>query len=160
MKLLKINLKDEAQKLESQLSGHPSSSTTNDFNKLATIRIFHVTNNTVAEKTIREIQNILPKKVIIEKIKRGDTLLDPSPTMTVKLNDLLAIIGDRKHIIAIKNSIGPEADDSMLLALSNQFKKIRVTKFQAEGKTIGEILSSFGQHCFLSAIGSLLFIKS
>lgn len=151
-KLLKINLKDEAQKLESQLSGPATPSTADDFNKLATIRIYRVTNGSIAEKTVIFVQNILPKRVIIEKIKRGTTLIDPTPNTTIKLNDLLAVVGNREQIIDLKNSIGPEVDDSMLTDLPNEVIKICVTQNQAEGKTLGEILSTFGQQCFISKI--------
>ncbi|TET06781.1 aspartate-alanine antiporter [Candidatus Dependentiae bacterium] len=152
-KFLKVDLKDEAQKLEAKLSGATATQAAiDDFNKHPSIRIYRVTNKNIEEKKVSDVQILLPKRVIIEKIKRGDNLIEPKPDITIKPNDLIAVIGDREQIIDVKNIIGPEIDDPALMDLPIEIIKICVTKPQVEGKKLGEILKKYGQHCFISKI--------
>lgn len=151
-KIVRINLKDEAQKLEAELSGPKTTVTEFPFNRYAAMRVYRVTNETLNGKKIHDLQNLLPQKIIIEKIKRGETLLEPTPDTTIKTNDIIAVIGKRDQILDVVNIIGPELDDPILRDLPNEIIKICITNPQLEGITLEEFLNKFGHYFLVSKI--------
>lgn len=149
-RLLKIDLKAEAQKLEAQLSGsaaQPASS----WNARPSMRIYRVTSKNVVGKSVSALKDLLAGAKI-EKIKRGDTLIDQTPTTTIQADDLLLLLGTRDQIIAIADTIGPEVDDAILAALPGEMLDVYVTSKKAVGKTVETVLKKYGAHCMIHSI--------
>ncbi|MFC1842382.1 aspartate-alanine antiporter [Candidatus Dependentiae bacterium] len=152
-KILRINLKDEARKLETPEIKMGSISP-DDFawNVRPNVRMYRVTNHSVIGKTIKYVQDLFEKKVTIEKIKRDNQLLEPKLDTVIKANDVLLLIGSRKQILGYQENIGPEVDDATLADLPMEFLKICVIKKEAVGKSLKEIISMFGKNCFVSRV--------
>ncbi len=155
-RLLKMDLKAEAQKLEAQLSGGTATAPVGPdaftWNARPNIRMYCVTNKDLEGKQLSGLKDVFVHGVTIEKIKRGDQLLDPKPDTTIQANDLLLVIGSRKQLLDVQNSIGPEVDDPTLADLPTELLKICVMKSQAVGKTLGDLLKNYGDNCFISKI--------
>jgi len=154
-KLLKINLKAEAKKLEAQLSGDAGTQPSDEdimWNTRPNIRMYRVTNQEIIGKKINDLEQLLEKKATIEKIKRGDQLIDPKTNLLIKQNDIILVIGKREEIIDTKKTIGPEVDDPTLASLTMEKLKINITKPQAIGKTLGKVIQNYGQNCFINKI--------
>jgi len=157
-RLLKINLKDEAKKLETQLSGESGTKGETDvftWNTRPNIRIYRVTHQNIEGKTIQELEDILDDGVTIEKIKRDNLLIEPTPHIKIQHDDILLIVGNRKKIIDAQNIIGPETDDPDLTQLTNKMLKICVTKPVAVGKTLGQITNTYCNNCFVIKVTRL-----
>jgi len=157
-RLLKINLKDEAQKLEAQLSGKEvvkADSGVFEWNMRPNIRIYSVTNKNLEGKKVSELQDLLAKGVTIEKIKRGSQLIEPKLDTKIHSDDLILVVGNRKKIIEAYDIIGPEVDDPILSKLTSEMLKVCVTKPTAVGKKLGEIISNYCNNCFVVKVTRL-----
>jgi len=149
-RLLKIDLKAEAQKLEAQLSGSAAQQVSS-WNARPSMRIYRVASKNVVGKSVSALKDLLAGAKI-EKIKRGDTLLEPTPTTTIQADDLLLLLGTRDQIIAIVDTIGPEVDDAILAALPGEMLDVYVTSAKAVGKTVETVLKKYGAHCMIHSI--------
>ncbi len=147
-RLLKIDLKAEAQKLEAQLSG---SQQTASWNARPSMRIYRVTSKNVAGKSVSALKDLLAG-VKIEQIKQDGKLIDPTPTTTIQADDLVLVLGARDQIIALADKIGPEVDDATLVALPGEMLNIYVTSKKAVGKTVEAVLKKYGAHCMIHSI--------
>jgi len=150
-RLLKINLKEEAQKLETKLSGKIAQTDPDDFswNTRPNLRMYRVTNSELINKPTSNLEDLFAGKLTIEKIKRGLQIIDPEPDTTLNLNDIVAVVGYRKQIIDVENTIGTEVFDQTLEALPGELLKICVLKKEVEGKTLSSIMADYGHGCFV-----------
>jgi len=151
-KFFKINLKQEAQKLEAQLSGRVTPTNTTgvfEWNARPNIRIYKLTSEKLFGKKVSDLEKLFEKKVTIEKIKRGKTLLEPKLSMLLKKNDKLLLVGNRTKILDARSIIGPEVDDNDLTKLTSEMLKVCVTKPIAIGKKLGQIISKYCHNCYV-----------
>ncbi len=153
-KLLRINLKDNARKVEEQLSGGPIKEDDDTFtwNEQPSMRVFRVTNTKLDGKTIRDLQKLLTKKVTIIKIKHGKKLIDPEPGLVLQVRDKIAIIAKRAMMFEAAKIIGPEVNDYILSTIPHEALKIYVTKPKAVGKKISKVIASYGNNCFVEKL--------
>ena len=154
-RLLKINLKEEAQKLETKLSGKavtPGNADTFTWNARPNLRAYQLTNHELEGKQISNLEDLFPGKVVVEKIKRNGQITDPAPDTILQVNDIIVIVGQRKQIIDAENIIGPEVDDPTLVNLPGEIIKICILKSAAEGKTLDHIIKNYGDGCFVKEI--------
>jgi len=154
-KIMKINLKDEAMKLEESMSGSAASEDSPEFfswHKRLNLRAYRVSNNNVTGKSVNEVEKLFPRKVAIDKVKRGNQLIDLKPDTTLQSNDIIAIVGNRGELLNANNIIGPEVDDRDITDLIGEILDICVFKKETIGKTLGEISREHGHGCFLRRI--------
>jgi len=154
-RLLKINLKDEAKKVEAELSGIAKANASPDdfsWNSQPNIRMYRVTNNALQGKRVSDLQELFSKKVTIEQIKRGDQTIESKFDTAININDILVVVGDRAQMVEAQTIIGPEVDDPTLMGLEMEVLKICVINPQAIGKTVDEIMNHYCKSCFISAI--------
>jgi putative transport protein len=154
-RLLKIDLKAESQKLEASLAGSTSlqsSSGALAWNVRPSMRIYRVMNKSIEGKQLRALKDLLLHEIKIEKIKRGNQVLEPMPTTTLQVDDLLLLLGMRDQIIAIADKIGPEVDDPTLAALPTEMLDIYVANATISGNTAEKLLKTYGSHCVITII--------
>ncbi|MGD2279204.1 MAG: aspartate-alanine antiporter [Candidatus Omnitrophota bacterium] len=150
-RIMKINLKEEAIKLEKEMSGTEEELKPELFSwyQRLGLRAYRVTNADIWGKTVSEVESLFPEEVAIEKLKRGDEVIDPEPGMTVLSGDVLALAGPRRDFLKMTEMIGPEIDDRSVTDLIGEIIKICVLNKEAVGKTLGRISSEKGHGCFL-----------
>jgi len=157
-KIFKINLKSEAKKIEAELSGTTDTKLSDDdfvWNTRPLIRIYRVSHEALNNKKIGELEKIFLNRVSVEKIKRGDQLIEPKPEAEIHTGDLLLVIGARKQVIDAHDIIGPEEQDPMVNNIIPKMLRICVTKSQVVGKTLGKITDIYCKNCFISKITRL-----
>ncbi|MGB3112875.1 MAG: TrkA C-terminal domain-containing protein, partial [Candidatus Omnitrophota bacterium] len=147
-RILRINLKDEAKKLEKEMSG------VTDEAELATelfswrnqlnLRAYKVTSETIKGKTVSEIEKTFPLDTSIDRIKRGLDIIDPKPDTVIQSGDIIALVGRREAFIKTDTVIGPEVDDKDVVGLIGEMLKICVLNPDAVGKTLDEIDRAYG----------------
>jgi len=154
-RIMKINLKEEARKLEEEMSGGPVSEENPElfsWHKQLSLRAYRVASKEVFEKTTSQLESIFPGKVTVDKMKRGDQIIDPTPDTIIKSGDIVAIVGERREFLKAGEIIGPEVDDRRAEDIIGEILKICVLKKDAIGKTLGEINRRHGRGCFLRKI--------
>jgi putative transport protein len=155
-RMMNIDLKAEAIKLEQEISGSSDDPAKSpelfDWNKTLNLRVYKADNPGVIGKTIAEIESMFPHKVVIEKLKREDTVMEPGPDAVVELGDVLAMVGIRNRFFKAEDLIGPEVDDRSVSDIIGEILDICVLNKEAVGKTLGHISSAHGHACFLRKI--------
>ena len=139
-RIWKIDLKDEATKLEEQMSGGLGVRKPGLFswsNQLV-IRGYMVTNPAVSGKTVSELEAICPERMAVEKIRRGEQILDPKPDMVIQMNDVLILIGSCRDYHKAPD-VGTEVDPTSAVDMMGEVLEICVFNPDAVGKTLGEI---------------------
>ncbi|MBD3425794.1 MAG: aspartate-alanine antiporter [Candidatus Omnitrophica bacterium] len=154
-RLMRINLKEEARKLEKEMSGGSEEELGPElfsWFKQLNLRAYRVTENAFIGKSVKDVENMFPGKVFVDKIKREDKVLDPGPDIILQLNDEIALVGDRKEFLKADSMIGPEVDDKGIVDLVGEILDICVINKEVVGKTLGEISAEHGHGCFLRRI--------
>ncbi len=155
-RLMRINLKDEAMKLEKEMSGGSDDITKSaelfSWYKRLNLRAYRVINKNITQKTVKELEGMFPGKVAIDRIKRASQIIEPQPDTVIQSDDIVAIVGGRKEFLKADEMIGPEVDDRDVVDLIGEILDICVIKSQAAGKTLGEISAQHGHGCFLRKI--------
>ncbi len=155
-RLMRINLKDEAMKLEKEMSGNSDDTTKSpelfSWYKQLNLRAYRVINKNIVQKTVKELEGMFPGKVAIDRIKRASQIIEPQPDTVIQSDDIIAIVGNRKEFLKADEMIGPEVDDRDVVDLIGEILDICVIKSPAAGKTLGEISAQHGHGCFLRKI--------
>jgi len=155
-RLMKIDLRSEARKLEEEMSGgsgeiHKRPELFSWYKRL-NLRAYRATNACIVGKTVSEVEALFPGKAAVEKLKRADRIIDPVPGTVVQSGDVIAIAGDRSELLKADEKIGPEVDDRNMVDIIGEILNICVLKPEAVGKTLGEISTEHGHGCFLRKI--------
>ena len=155
-RLMKINLKEEARKLEQEMSGSSDDLAQSPelfaWNKRLSLRAYKVVNPNIAGKTVAEIEAMFPDKAAIDKLKRGDKVMDTEPGMAIESGDIITVVGRRSEFLNAGELIGPEVDDKDAEDIIGEILDICVTNKAAAGKTLGDISKEQGHGCFLRKI--------
>jgi len=155
-RLMKIDLRNEARKLEEEMSGGSGEIDKRpelfSWYKQLNLRAYRVTNENILGKTVSELEALFPRKIAVEKLKRADRLIDPAPGTVIQSGDVVAMVGDRREFLKADEKIGPEVDDRSVVDLIGEILNICVLNPEAVGKTLGEISTEHGPGCFLRKI--------
>jgi len=155
-RLMKIDLRNEARKLEEEMSGGSGEIDKRpelfSWYKQLNLRAYRVTNENILGKTVSELEALFPRKIAVEKLKRADRVIDPAPGTVIQSGDVVAMVGDRREFLKADEKIGPEVDDRSVVDLIGEILNICILNPEAVGKTLGEISTEHGHGCFLRKI--------
>ncbi len=155
-RIMRIDLKAEAKKLESRMSGMKEGSLGSpelfSWYKKLNLRAYSISSQKAIGRTVQELESIFPGKVAIEKIKRNGQLLEPAPDMLIQAGDEVAFIGDRSQFLSASEFLGHEIDDKNVIDIVGEILDICVLNKEVAGKTLGRLSKDFGHGCFLRRI--------
>ncbi len=140
-RLMRVNLEEECRSYEQELRGkHDTGATAGDVQ----YRAYAVEPGSVmAGRAIRELeQRAGEARLFVERIRRGDEILDPDETTIVQAGDILAITGRRELLVATINeqALGVrEVDDQALLNIPSETLDVVVTRADIDGRTLDEL---------------------
>ncbi len=126
-KLLRINIK-EAEKeyeLESEI-GFPEIKT----------RIFRVENESIHNKTIRELRIRSMTNAVISRIMHNGEIVVPSPQAILSKGDLVKAVGTDESLMKIGLLIGSESNEEIPLPKTYEVQSILVTNKYAVNNTL------------------------
>jgi putative transport protein len=141
--LLRIDLKEEARKLEEHMgggaaSGEKSSELFSWTNRLD-MRAYTALNGAVIGKKVSQIESLFPERVAIDKIKRGKEVIETTPETVVAREDTLLVLGQTSQLAYADELIGPEVDRSSVMDITGEMMDVCVLNKDAAGKTLGEL---------------------
>ncbi|MFH1665120.1 MAG: aspartate-alanine antiporter [Candidatus Omnitrophota bacterium] len=154
-RLLGWDLKAEARKLEKAMSGSGDEGMSPElfsWYKRLNLRAYKVTNEQVSGKSVRELEGLFNSRVVVDKLKKKDGVIDPDPETRIESGDIVAIVGNRRVFPKANEMIGPEVDDKDVEDILGEILDICVIKKEAVGKTLGQISGEYGHGCFLRKI--------
>ena len=127
----RINVDKEAQRFDEQAGSSHS--------HLQTINI-RVENPNLNHMAIQDVPVINSDNIICSRLKRGETLMVPSPTTIIELGDLLHLVGEAADLHSAQLVIGKEVETS--LSTRGTYLKVErvvVTNEKVLGKKIRDL---------------------
>jgi len=154
-KLMGINLKEEARKLQNQISGSEKSGAgrLSAFQSLA-VRAYRITRPDLLNRTIAELEERpKPTRVFVSRIRRDGQIIEPEPTTVIRQNDTVAVLTRSELLMARGAEIGIEVSDKELLDFPFEFLDVVITNKTVVGKTIAELAAmDFARGVFLKKL--------
>lgn len=146
-RLLKVDLKEEARKLEAQLAGGTSREPgVPTAYREWVIRAFRITGDSPPWETVGDLEKAVPgQRILVKRIRRGDELLAPGPDTPLLPGDVIAIAARRKALFEVGFPFANEVEDRDLLDFPLAARDVVVTRRDAAGKTLAELAESHGQ---------------
>jgi putative transport protein len=94
-------------------------------------------------KTIQEAEALLPEqRVFIQRIRRGDKIMDATSATVIQAGDIVAVAGRREVLVNLIGTEAEEVDDRELLAVPVEGIDVYVTSKEVEGKTLADLAKS------------------
>jgi putative transport protein len=140
-KLLGIDLEAECRRYELAMGAGKSLAETGTAWHRYELRAFRIRKDSpVLRKTAAQAEALLPnERVFIERIRRGNQIVDATADTMVLDDDVLAVAGPRDVLVDVVGHAAEEIDDPELLSIPAGNLDIYVTNRQADGKTIEEL---------------------
>ena len=143
-KLMGVNLRDEAKKMQAQVSGAVEQepgivSAYRSFD----VRAYRVTNEKLVNQTVASLE-AMPKdiRVFIQRIRREGALIEPEPNTVIHRGDIIAVAARDEVLVERGTIVGPEVDDKELLDFPVAAVDVVMTKRPLVGKTLKELAES------------------
>jgi putative transport protein len=140
-RLMRIDLKEESRKLQTQVSGgaEPEPGVRSALLRFA-VRAYRVTNERLVNRTVAALEALpVGQRVFISRIRHDGGIVEPRPDTTVRPGDVVAVMTHTELLMARGAEIGPEVDDSELLDFPVAALDAVVTNKALAGKTLGEL---------------------
>jgi putative transport protein len=143
-KLMGVNLKDEAKKMQAQVSGGVEAqpgiiSASRSFD----VRAYRVTNEKLFNKTIDELEAMPQEvRVFIQRIRREGAIIEPEPQTVIRQGDVIAVMARPEVLVERSSVVGPEIDDKGLLDFPVEALDVVMTNKTLVGKTLDKIAKS------------------
>jgi putative transport protein len=105
-------------------------------------------------KTAQEAEQLLPDhRVYIQRIRRGDQVMDATSDSVIEEGDVVAITGRRDVLTSLIGTVAEEVDDRELLAVPTEGVDVYVTSKDVDGKTLAKLaLAPWARGVFLRKI--------
>jgi aspartate-alanine antiporter len=141
-KLMRIDLKAEAKKLEAELSGGAPPKAGNLHYRKFQARAYRV--SAAAGRTVRAIEEEIGSRTVIERIVRQGADIEPHLDTALEVGDDIVIAGRTAAIVA-RPAIGTEIDaDDILTAIPGNVLDVLVDSRELHGRSIQQVASRVG----------------
>ena len=139
--LLRIDVAAEARKLEEKYGMTQKRAGIASAWRPVEIRAYALEANTLlVGKTVAEAEaHAAGQRVFIQRIRRGDSLLDPKPDTLLQEGDVIAIEARREVLIALFGGEVREVEDKELLDIPALSLDVYVSSRDVAGRSIGEL---------------------
>ncbi|TFV73614.1 transporter [Bradyrhizobium frederickii] len=142
-KLMRVDLKAEAKKLEAELSGGEAPQTENFAYRKFQARAYLV--STAAGRTVKSLEEDLGSRTVVERIVRQGLDVEPHLDTTLEAGDNIVITGRTAAIVAARPIIGAEIDaDEILKAIPGNVVEVLVDNRQLHGRSIKNVAERVG----------------
>ncbi len=154
-KLMRVNLKDEARKLQAQLSGPEmgGGETLSAFQSLG-VRAYQVTKPELLNRSLAELE-ARPKgnRIFISRIRRDGRIIEPEPELILREGDIIAVLARSELLMGRGTEIGPEVDDRELLDFPIEFLDVVITNKAFDHISLSELAKqAFARGVFLKKL--------
>ncbi len=142
-KILRVDIAEECRKYEAQMGGmiadNPDRLTA--YTQFI-LRAYRLTDASWVGRTVREFEaSFENQRVFVERLRQDGKLLDPTPELRLRENDVLAIAGRREVVLERAVQVGEEVDDRELLDLELERLDVVLTRKELVGQTLQQLSS-------------------
>ncbi|MET4804025.1 transporter [Bradyrhizobium sp. LB11.1] len=144
-RLMRVDLKTEAAKLEAELAGGAPARTDNLSYRKFQARAYRV--SAAAGRTIEAIETEIGQRTVIERIVRGDADVAPHRDVVLENGDDIVLTGPTAAIVVAKPVIGAEIDANELLhSLPGNVIDVLVENRKLHGRSIRKVADIVGDN--------------
>jgi putative transport protein len=140
-RLMGVNLKEEARKLQHQIAGgdEHEPGVQSAFQTFA-VRAYRVTSERLINRTVAQIE-ALPKdqRAFVSRLRRRGEIIEVRPDTIIQKDDVIAVMAHTEALMARGTTIGPEVNDKPLLDFPAEVLDVVITNKAVVGKTLGEL---------------------
>ena len=143
-KVMGINLKEEAAKLEAALAGGAEATKKgNLLYRKFQARAYEVSK--AAGWTVKEIEMQIGRRTVVERILRGGQDVDPKPDTVLEAGDHILLAGPSAAIVAVAPMLGKEIEgEHVMRSVPGDVLEVYVTRREWHGLTLAEIVRQVG----------------
>src|SRR6185295_19312698 len=142
-RLMGIDLRQEAAKLEAALAGGAPAKPRNLIYRRLQARGYRV--STAASRTVGELEAQIGRRAVIERILRGGEEVALSPDTTLEAGDEILLAGPSAEVVAAAPMIGAEIDGEHLMReVHGDAVEVLITARERHGRTLADIVERLG----------------
>ena len=153
-RLMGINLKEEAAKLEAALSQGGSRKSGNLLYRKFQVRAYRVSAG--AGQTVGELEARIGRRAVVERILRGGADVEPGPDTKLRADDEILLAGPSAVIVAAAPMVGTEIEgEHVMQSVPGEAVEVLVTARNLHGRTLEDIVARMGDQAhgvFLRAL--------
>jgi putative transport protein len=143
-KILRVDLVQSCKEYEAKLGGSAEEAGVRSAYQELIVRAYRIENGSQCRnKPIAEIEaQFLPNRVFVERIRRGQELLEPEPALVLAEGEAVAVAGRREVMLPIESYFGKEVDDRELLDFPAEIADVVITNKKLAGLTLRDMAES------------------
>ena len=142
-RLMGVNLKDEASKLEAELSGGAPTPPNNLLYRKFQARAYLV--SAAAGSKVKDVEAEIGMRTVIERILRAGTDVEVKPDTVFQAGDEILIAGPSAAIVAIAPKIGTEIEgEHVMRSVPGDVIEVFVTARELHGRSLAYIVALLG----------------
>jgi putative transport protein len=143
-KFLGIDLKQEARNLKIQMAGGIDSFSDGtglfSWNNRINARTYEVNKQKIIGRKISHIEGLFKSSnVAIDRIKRGEKIINGTSNVIVQKHDILLVLGKTTDLINASNIIGKEMEPISVLDVTGSIKNVAILSDKIIGKSLEEL---------------------
>ena len=151
-RLLRINLKEESKKLAALTHEGGGEEPAQMAYKEWSIRAYRLA-EVPSRQTVADLEGHASReRVFVERIRRGDELIDATPETLLKSRDVVAIAARRRVLVGGTLPLGPEVEDPALLAFPMTTLDIVVTNRDVVEQPLAVVAARHGRGVALAKL--------
>lgn len=152
-KLLRINLQEECQRYEREMSvGAPVSGIETAWHQFLVRAFILERPDVVAGKTVAEAEEMSGSRIYLERLRRGGQIIDFTPDTILQVGDVIAVSGPHESIVRWTN-YADEVADHELLDIPIEHVDVVVTNKGLAGRSLIDLSEEpFARGVFLKRI--------
>ena len=140
---MRINLKEEAAKLEAVLSGGAVPKTNNLIYRKFQARAYRV--STAAGLTVKALEERIGRRAVVERIVRGGSNVEPQANTVLEANDDIVLAGPTAVIVSAKPLIGSEIDgEEIIRSIEGEILDVLVNNSKLHGLALQDFADQVG----------------
>jgi aspartate-alanine antiporter len=141
--LMGVNLKEEAKKLEAELSEGVAAKPQNLLYRKFQARAYQV--STASGRTVGDIEAQIGQRTVVERILRAGQDVEPRPDAVLQAGDEILLAGRSAVIVAAGPTIGPEIEgEHVMRAVPGNVVEVFITARDLHGRTLADIVERLG----------------
>ncbi|MGC2775245.1 MAG: transporter [Bradyrhizobium sp.] len=142
-KVMRIDLKAEAKKLEAELAGGEPPKTQNLHYRKFQARAYRV--SAATGRTVKAVEAEIGSRTVIERIVRRTADVEPHVDTVLETGDDIVIAGPTAAIVTARSVIGPEIDaDEILKAIPGNVVDVLVDNRELHGRSLQNVVDRLG----------------
>ncbi len=139
-KLMRVDIVKECREYEAKMSGGADSMELSGYRKF-TARAYRLDNAEYVGKTVGDLEaRFVDARVFVERIRRGDQIIDAESTTALQAGDVLGVTGRHDALVLQASGlIGTEVEDRDVINLPAEVVEVVLTNKNVAGKTLKEL---------------------